>query len=188
MIYTDKWAFMHNARCGGHNFKHRVSQQINVNHPIYDTDEKYTRDQWIHQTIDYWKNEHGIDNITWITMVRNPYSRLVSWYFRRFHKQWTFPQYIKNITSTKTDHIMWMHITDKIGDNDCKIFYFENMYALEKYVGCSFADTRMNTTDHAPIDTYYDDDLQEMVYNAYKREFEIFGYSADLKESSSHPT
>ena len=190
MIWTKDWAFMHNARCGGHNFKHRVSDQIEVSHPVYTKQSKYTRDQWIHQTIDYWKKEHHIsDSITWITMVRNPYSRLVSWYFRRWKKILTFDQYIQLVTSQKTDNIMWMHITDKIGAHECRVFYFEDMPELEEYVGVSFSDTIMNSTSHGKnIEEFYNEDTKNAVKNAYAEEFRRFGYSTEPQDFNQKGT
>ncbi len=190
MIWTEQWAFMHNARCSGHNFKHRVSQQLKVHHPVYEQEhnKKYTRDQWIHQTIGYWKKT-TIDHDNWITLVRNPYSRLVSWYYRRWKSSGiSFEQYIRMVTQTRTDHIMWMHIPDKIGKNKCRVFHYEDMEKLEDYVGCKFTDTRMNTTNHDAFHTYYTDETREQVYSAYKDEFDMFGYSKYLKESSRAPS
>ena len=77
MIYTDRWAFQHIPKTSGSNFKIHLKEKCAVSHPTLPD----SRDVWIHQPISYWVDSGIIpEGYQWITIVRNPYSRLVSFY------------------------------------------------------------------------------------------------------------
>ena len=45
----------------------------------------------------------------------------------------------------------------------------------------------VNATAHAPYDTYYDDELHDLVTRFYRRDFEQFGYASELPVRTRMP-
>ena len=83
MIYTDRWAFCHIPKTSGSNFKKSswdkcMPSRLQIEHIKY-PDTYYLYE---HQPISYWVKSGIIpEEYQWITIVRNPYSWLVSWYY-----------------------------------------------------------------------------------------------------------
>ena len=232
MFYTDKWSYLHIPKCGGVNFKGRaIHAKIGTKHPplpdyiksseiksphqleLHDIVQKQ-RHLWQHESIDYY-NRLLPDLPPWITTVRNPYSRLISYFIfvqnrREQHKQyvkrvdkkdigmwvWDFENFIKeNILLKMSEHgknrSPWIDFkknggewnmdwtqTQHIGNNNCTTFRLEDQLPeMEDFVGFKFADTRYNSTEHNPWESYYTDDLKRIVYERYSEDFARLGYT-----------
>ncbi len=86
MMYTKEWAFIHIPKTSGMNFKKHLKE--NRHHAVGYPKLPSPRFMYIHQPISYWVENGTVpQQYQWITIVRNPYSRLVSWYY--FLKQTT---------------------------------------------------------------------------------------------------
>jgi hypothetical protein len=78
MMYNKEWAFLHIPKTSGSNFKKHLKENMHVGHPKLQ-DPRY---MFIHEPISFWVDNGTIpEGYQWITIVRNPYSRLVSWYY-----------------------------------------------------------------------------------------------------------
>ena len=99
MIYTDNWAFLHIPKNAGINFRNRVPKElvrgenyipmqfiadnlqnsiISEPHPL-GTFPSYGR--WWHNPISYQlKHIPQLNKLPWITIIRHPADRLVSWF------------------------------------------------------------------------------------------------------------
>ena len=81
MIYTDDWAFVHIPKTGGYNFKQRVPKKLIRGEFHYPKDTKVPLPFWWHQPISYQiKHNSNLANIPWVTIVRHPADRLLSYY------------------------------------------------------------------------------------------------------------
>ena len=68
--------------------------------------------------------------------------------------------------------------TQHIGNNNCTTFRLEDQLPeMEDFVGFKFADTRYNSTEHNPWESYYTDDLKRIVYERYSEDFARLGYT-----------
>ena len=207
MIYTDDWAFVHIPKTGGVNFKRRVPKELVRGEFHYPKDTKVPLYYWWHQPISY-QIEHNsnLSNIQWITIVRHPADRLLSFYLfikRRLREfglaDWniTFEDYIKNneiksfYENGLNGYNRWPQFVSEGGiwkpyDSQCywvfefnKVMSFrmeDQLEELEYYVGFSFTDTRHNSTIHDSWEIYYTDEMRKIVYERYKEDFERFGY------------
>ena len=237
MIYTDNWAFLHIPKNAGINFRNRVPKElvrgenyipmqfiadnlqnsiISEPHPL-GTFPSYGR--WWHNPISYQlKHIPQLNKLPWITIIRHPADRLVSWFhfvqkrrIARGKTSWniTFESFIldnglkemydRGIDSYNkgVDYPMPTHTWPlffsyggnwKPQDSQCKWIYeldnidvkcfrkedeFEKM---EDYVGFKFSDTQYNSTIHDSWETYYTDEMREIVYERYKEDYERLGY------------
>lgn len=200
MFYARTWSFIHIPKTGGTNlyvcgsyfddvFKANVDEQLVIENTLQK-----------HNTIHYWKkygNQWYFDlpfaavfNRPIYTLVRNPYSRIVSfWSHMQFQKHFTFEEFIKDKKTIydyypgNTQHIDWdifMPQVDYI-DDSVKVYKMEtNMQELEKSLGFPFADHKAYVGNHSDYRLYYTDELQELVYNYFEPDFTTFGYSKDL--------
>ena len=82
MIYTSDWAFLHIPKNAGVNFKSRVPRHLvkGTNHvPKHIKTKSYF--YW-HQPISYQlKNIPQLEKVQWITIIRHPSDRLLSWFY-----------------------------------------------------------------------------------------------------------
>ena len=136
MIYTDDWAFVHIPKTGGVNFKRRIPKELIKGEFHYPKDTKVPLYYWWHQPISY-QIEHNsnLSNIHWITIVRHPADRLMSYYLfvkRRLVEfdlpDWniTLEDYIKNSfkhtsltirNKINTNQEEWSSTYDLLDDN-----------------------------------------------------------------------
>jgi len=82
MIYTDDWAFLHIPKNAGVNFKRRVPKEL-VRGSNYLPKNIKSKDYYYwHQPISYQlKNIPQLNKLPWITIIRHPADRLLSWFY-----------------------------------------------------------------------------------------------------------
>ena len=152
------------------------------------------------------EHNSNLSNVQWLTIIRHPSDRLLSLYLflqRRLRQfdlpEWniTFEDCIKNngIKSSYENGLggynRWPQCISegcvwKPHDSQCFwVFESKNVLTfrmedqleeLEDYVGFNFTDTRHNSTIHDSWETYYTNEMREIMYERYKEDFERFGY------------
>lgn len=193
MFYSDTWIYFHVPKTSGTN--------ILLNAEEYgDITKGYRANPERHNPIWYWKTE--LEGKKLYTTVRNPYSRIVSlWYHLQHFKKVTFKDFVlKTIpledflkgnvllgdyrwdtTTRMVDHLEHKRGSGKLPEN-LQVFKMEkDLHDLEKELGIKFMQTRHKSfPDKGDYKSYYTDELQEVVYNRYKKDFLEFDYNKDL--------
>ena len=170
MVLTEKWAFCHIPKNGGTNFVMRSPYKPDKNL------NKISR----HNLPNTFKN---ID-VPWIGIVRNPYSRYLSWYFfaKKIHSwDFSFQDFVKLNIFQQPETSGDRHIAEMGGswhrwwpqhywtDQGVKTFKLETDLAeMEDFVGFKFSDTKHNATVHEEWHKYYTQELKNIVYNRFK--------------------
>jgi hypothetical protein len=198
---------VHIPKTGGVNFKRRIPKKLIRGEFHYPKDTKLPLYYWWHQPISYQiKYNSNLANIPWLTIVRHPADRLLSFYLfikRRLREfgllDWniTFEDYIKNngiksfYENGLNGYNRWPQFVSEGGiwksydSQCCWVFESKNVLTfrmedqleeLEDYVGFHFTDTRHNSTIHDSWEIYYTDEMREIVYERYKEDFERFDY------------
>ena len=194
MFYTDTWVYFHVPKTSGTNIFLNAEKYGNVT-------KGYRYNPERHNPIWYWESKSaGNNSYKLYTTVRNPYARIVSlWNHLNYFEKATFENFILNklplIHFLKghslmgdcrwdTTTTMFEHLSDKSGKlpDDLKVFKVESdLHDLEKELGFQFTHTRhkslLGKNDYK---SHYTDELQEVVYNRYKKDFLEFGYYKEL--------
>lgn len=123
-------------------------------------------------------------------IVRNPYSRLVSFYnwMHRMpeYKDITFDFFVENKYKYKRAKSAWNLQKEMITDSSDKIivhkiFYFENMEKeLKDYFKINTKFPHLNKSTKIPYQNYYTEKTQNIVYEHFKEDFNLFGYEKCL--------
>lgn len=121
------------------------------------------------------------------TIVRNPYERIVSEYnYRKAYDKKKFLEWFDDVTKKAIETDMWFndnHIrlqSDYIGPAINKIYKFEEghqniLKEIENKFDIKFQNTERN--DNKSIKKLSVDGIdKEIVYNFYKKDFELLGY------------
>lgn len=142
------------------------------------------------------------------TFVRNPYSRLVSdfkWCHRWLRhsniydhmdsdkRGWsTFEQFVYFVKDHLEKYIdsdfLWSHFSPQYKFiEDCPIHYIgkvetfaEDIRKISKESGYHMDIHHLNRRQHRPYQEFYTKELQDIVYELYKKDFEEFGYDYEL--------
>ena len=122
-------------------------------------------------------------------VVRNPYDKVVSrYFFNPINKKMTFKEYVKtkntnnnlniNLIDGKDvcDYIIRYEYLEEDINTLCKILKIDSydLSLLPKHKSTQ----RKNKKKH--WSEYYDDETKNIVYNEYKKEFELYGYDSLL--------
>jgi len=173
--------FIHIKKNGGTS-SYKFLRKNGVNILVGDSKEGLIRN---HNPVSVYKKEHSYK----ICIKRNPYTRVVSfynWIKRDGGYNWlTFPTYIRDMYNSGRGYNSWKLQTDYMYHNEKllidKIFSFENLENELRYffnIDKRFPHLNKGTyRDH--MSYYFNDELKEIVYNRFKKDFEVLGYEHD---------
>ena len=135
-----------------------------------------------HEPITYYYNLYGdnIKNYFKFTIVRNPYDRMLSFYYwsrgenKQIFKKNQFIEFIQNNDSFQHEYI----------DDSFHIVYFEDLINNLKKIDIFKDDVDfdkypvLNASLNRELDweIIYDKELKDLVYDKFKKDFELFGY------------
>jgi len=185
MIRTEKWAFCHIPKNGGTNFVMRSPYEM----------DKTLNNMSRHNLPSYFNDV----DVPWIAIIRNPYSRYLSWYLFATKRSielklphvwnYTFEEFVKLDLFKQPETSADKFISSKGGnwhrwwpqhywtDHGIKTFKLEtDLEEMEFYVGFRFSDTKHNSTEHEDWQQYYTDELKEIVYDRFRVDFDTYGY------------
>ena len=143
-----------------------------------------------------------------VTIVRNPYSRCVSGYSylkkgglggpdllcqMQISKYDTFKEFAKNLPliAEGDDAILHLIHQHKFIDDEGKLWVDKimklenidneiNNFCLENSLECPKRLKTRNKSKHKDYKEIYDKETQDLVYNFYKKDFDLFGYDYEL--------
>ena len=131
------------------------------------------------------KFKNSYNNYKKFTIIRNPYDKMVSWYFYlkrnlgEHHEVLEFNEWIKNPFK------LW-HIDDPIRfldpqytwiDETVVLIKYENLYKeLNQFFGEKINLLVTNKSNHNNYLDYYNKESLDIIYNRYKEDFEKFNY------------
>ena len=131
------------------------------------------------------KFKNSYNNYRKFTIIRNPYDKMVSWYFYlkrnlgEKYKVIEFNEWIK-------DPLKFWHVDDPVSylkpqpewvDNTVEIIKFENLNEeLNKFFNEKIYLPITNKSNHDHYLKYYNKESLNIIYNRYKKDFEKFNY------------
>lgn len=204
MFYTDKWVFIHIPKTAGNTILLKCQEQ-NLDTLIVPWDEATRLSR--HNPISWWTDRIDLRNRQAYCVVRNPYSRAVSFWdhtirernlpnppslFDFYNSKPSDPilhwlgnsKWLHNQISYNRNSITWgLFDTQKsFIDPSVKAFHYETeLPLLEEKLGVKFTDTRINKgTYRKDYRYYYNSETQELVYNLFKEDFVEYGYDVNL--------
>ena len=118
------------------------------------------------------------------TIIRNPYDKMVSWYF--YLKRNLGDYNVIEFNDWIKDPSKFWHADDPISflkpqcdwiDNTVEIIKFENLdNELNKFFNKKINLPIINKSNHNYYLEYYNDESLNIIYNKYKEDFEQFNY------------
>ena len=190
MIYTKEWAFIHIPKTAGYNFIKRIENKPGVINAHKDLARHMN-----HQPLQWWLDRGTLNKEQYIfTFVRNPYARIVDLYNHMLTSGNNpglpeFKEYIMtDVVDTKTPAGLdydfgWPQYKSIENDQgiDVRCYKMEKELPLvEDYIGHIFTDTRLNSREYNPWQTYYDSETKEKVNEKYKEDFMRFNYDEHI--------
>jgi len=131
------------------------------------------------------KFKNSYNNYRKFTIIRNPYDKMVSWYFYLKRNLGTnyniieFNEWIKNPSKFwhVDDPISYLKPQFKWIDSTVDIIKFENLNEeLNKFFNQKINLPITNKSDHKHFSKYYDQESSDIIYNRYKEDFKQFNY------------
>ena len=119
------------------------------------------------------------------TIIRNPYDKMVSWYFylkRNLGENYNiidFNEWIKDPSKFwhTDDPISYLKPQCEWIDNTVEIIKFENINKeLDDFFGKEIKLLRTNNSNHDHYLEYYNQKSLDIIYERYKEDFEKFNY------------
>lgn len=201
MIYSNSWAFFHIPKCGGTNFTWCAREHYSENDLFEPAAIMCSRSRIMHQPLWWWqKHKYIPEDIPIYAIARNPYARAASfWNFinvrREESERISFKDFwmTESPIDTNLNGAHWKKtttfrefLTDRHGNfNTVKVFKLETeLPLLEEQVGFDITSTKHYS--YAAYDDYtvfYDDDIQNFIFNTFKDDFSDYNYSPELKNS-----
>ena len=118
-------------------------------------------------------------------IIRNPYDRMVSWYFylngkakvRPIDTPPPFQQWIKNPMKFFFDPKRFLDPQHTWIDDTVSIVKYENLNKeLNKFFGEKIDLSIVNNSNHEHYLSYYNEESLNIVYNKYKEDFKKYNY------------
>ena len=185
--FEEPFLYIHIPKTGGTSFRNAFDNIIYIEH----------------QTA--LSHEYKKQKMKKVTIVRNPYERCLSAYLflkkggmkndtdinyqEMITKYQNFKEFLRDLKGLMHEiiHFIPQHkfIEDESGILVDHILHLENIESDVKQLcnkmkidTCSIR--KENTNKHKHYKTYYDKESQNIVYNLYKRDFELLGYTYEL--------
>lgn len=180
MIYTKDWAFIHIPKTSGINLKANAEKYMEVVQPF----DRHSKDFQVLKNMHnpYWYFEDLIKDKWTFSIVRNPYTRIVSQFL--FYKKNGFQ--LDNLTSflqSKKTGIWGSNSTQKSfllnskGEVIPEVFKMESeLNILEKRLGFTFTQTKINTLPYYDYKEYLTKNDKKIIEKVFREDFEQFGY------------
>ena len=125
------------------------------------------------------------DSYRKFTIIRNPYDKMVSWYFYLKKQVGIDNKIIEFSKWIKEPSKLW-HINDPAYfldpqytwlDDTVTLIKYENLDAeLNQFFGKEINLPVTNKSDHDYYSTYYNKKSSDIIYNRYKKDFEKYNY------------
>lgn len=187
-----KFIFIHIPKTSGNSLslflKHLIDNMViqrnsrmGLNQGIDIICEKNKRDIK-HNKIAYYKNTYGekINDYFKFTIVRNPYDRMLSYYFwgkGKNNQEFNRNEFINFIKMNKCFQHEYI-------DNTFHIIHFENLIDELKEIECfkdivnfnNYPTLNASTNSKKNYNEILDRELKDLIFNKYKKDFELFGY------------
>ena len=137
----------------------------------------------IHEIKTKFKNSYN--NYKKFTIIRNPYDKMVSWYFylkRNLGENYNvieFNEWIKDPSKFwhADDPIDFLKPQCECVDNTVILLKFENLNKeLKQFFGKEINLPITNKSNHNNYLEYYNQESLDIIYNRYKKDFEKFNY------------
>ena len=119
------------------------------------------------------------------TIIRNPYDKMVSWYF--YLKRNLGDYSIIEFNDWIKDPSKFWHANDPISflkpqcdwiDDTVVVIKYENLdKELNKFFGKKINLPVTNKSDHNHFSDYYNKDSSDIIYNRYKEDFKKYNYN-----------
>jgi len=136
-----------------------------------------------HRPASVWKDEESYK----FAVVRDPYTRTVSYYNYYTDKDWnpTFEDFVKNKMVNKSLKVpnVWIPQVSWLYENNIclvdKIFKLEDNLQdnLNIFLNIKGNLTKENISTHNSYDSYYTQELKDLIASYFKEDFEKLGYS-----------
>lgn len=185
MIYTDAWAFIHIPKTSGYNFRKNALASLSDVRQPYDLDNPNPK-IYRHAHNPYWYFEDLISDKFVFSIVRNPYSRMVSYYKMAKGAGMKGCETMESWLDHKPDpNRIWDHkttqkqfLTARDGTIVVNAYKIESdLLSLEKKLGFEFTHTRMNTApDSYDWKDYMTPYVKSEIERVFKDDFEFFSY------------
>ena len=137
----------------------------------------------IHEVKRKFKNSYN--NYRKFTIIRNPYDKMVSWYFYlkrnlgENYKVIEFNEWIKDPSKFwhANDPISYLKPQHEWVDETVEILKFENLNKeLNEFFKEEINLPIINKSNHKHYLDYYNEESSNIIYNRYKEDFEKYGY------------
>lgn len=148
-----------------------------------------------HDPFSYLEKANVIDDSVFsFTVVRNPYTRTYSCYqqYNKFNRtNISFSKYLSNVLEKKISEITpLLHlpqsfyvISQENGIRLTKIYKFENLKELENDLNWQIGFYNVGNYTKEMYKEAYTDENIDWVKKLYQRDFDLFGYSVDFKQT-----
>ena len=131
------------------------------------------------------KFKNSYDNYRKFTIIRNPYDKMVSWYFylkRNLGENYNiieFNEWIKDPSKFwhASDPISFLKPQFKWVDDTVVLLKFENLNKeLKQFFGKEIDLPITNKSNHNHYLEYYNEESLDIIYDRYEEDFEKFNY------------